>query len=236
MYSITDEIRDFVDEDELPLDPDEFVDRLLEAVDRIIEENKFAESRFDSEFGHDEMKNGLYTRVYAEIQAGLVPDRMREECDDSRLCIHLLKQSEDEFRHARLLAKRLDELGGDVSNIPENVAQDTIDYFENAHYKRWEQEGFDMVKTAISHQAVGERIAGMRHPNEVQYYDEETSTIYKDVIIPDERFHAQVGANILRHYCTDTSSQLTAINEVERTLENLENLHNEGYRDAYTES
>lgn len=219
---------DELSEEELPLEPDEFAVRLTGDVDRFMEAHGLDESRFDEKLSESQMRNGLYTRIHAELLTGDIARRMAEQVDDDGLFIQLTKQVEDEVKHARLLGQRLEDLGGHPSECFER-ADDLSKQF-------WaEFDGLGLVETTAMLQAGAERMARFRHPNEQAYYDDETASVYEDVITPDEMFHAQVGVNVLRTYCADLATQRTALRASREGREIVVDLHDTGYKQAYAD-
>ena len=215
-------------EDDLPLEPAEFAGRLTEDVDRFMEDHGLDQSRFEEELSDAQMRNGLYTRVHGELVTGDIARRMAEQVDDDDLFVQLAKQAEDEVKHARLLGQRLKALGGHPAECFDR-ANDLSKAF-------WEAiEGRGVVETTAMLQAGAERMARFRHPNEQRFYDDETAKVYEDVIIPDEMFHAQVGVNVLRTYCTDEETQRTALRASWEGREIVVDLHDAGYKQAYAE-
>jgi bacterioferritin (cytochrome b1) len=215
-------------EDELPVDPEEFTERLTGEIDAFIDEHELGAPRFDKQRSEAEMREGLYTRVFNEIMAADVPRDMlndAERFDDPQVFIHLLKQIEDEAKHARFLAQRLWNLGGHPEESFERAERSPF----------WEGfEELNAVEQAATLQGAGERMAKARHPNELKYYDGETAEIYEKVIVPEEQFHAKIGENVLRH-CTDRESQVQALRRA-RDVQELMMAHNEGNAETYDEA
>lgn len=215
-------------EDELPVPPEEFSDRLIAEIDSFIEEYNLGAPRFDEQRSEEEMREGLYTRVYNEIMAADVPRDMLDDAkrfNNPQIFIHLLKQIEDEAKHARLLSQRLWNLGGDPAQCFERAERSSF----------WDDfEQLNSIQQAATLQGAGERMAKARHPNELKHYDEETAEIYENVIVPEEQFHTKIGENILRH-CTTEESQLQALRRA-REVQELLKTHNEENAESYGES
>jgi len=216
-----------IDKDELPLETDEFVERVLDYVHTVVDDEGLDEPRFDSQFSEEEMRNGLYTRIHAELMVARATDSMLEDVDNPTIFIQLCQQAEDEFNHAKLLAQRLSQLGGDPSK--------TFERMESSDKEFWQSimDADSVIEASIRLHTCGERIVGERHPKEKEFYDEETAKIYEEVITPDERFHAQVGVGILRHQCDDYESQVEALDAVDDAFDMLL-LHDDSYREAYS--
>lgn len=214
-------------EAELPLPADEFADRLIADIDAYIDEYDLATARFDTKLTEEQMREGLYTRIFNEIIAIDLSRQMAGDLgdvDDPQPFIHLLKQMEDEAKHARMLSQRLRNLGGDPQQVFERADESTRRF--------WEQfTEYDAVQMAVMLQCGAERMAQHRHPKELKYYDEETAEIYERVIVPEEQFHAKIGENVLRH-CTDRESQLEALQRA-RAVQDILLAHNDSGGDDY---
>jgi hypothetical protein len=212
-------------EEQLPVEPAVFESRLIAEIDAFIGAHDLGAPRFDEQLTEAEMREGLYTRVYNEIMAADVPRDMLDEADyfeDPQIFTHLLKQIQDEAKHARLLAGRLADLEGDPSACFERANPSPL----------WDDfESLSIVEQAATLQGAGERMAKARHPNELRYYDDETAKIYENVIVPEEQFHAKIGENVLRH-CVDRDSQLAALQRA-RAVQDILLQHNDTGGDDY---
>jgi len=193
-----------IEEDELPLPAEEFTDRFIAEVEDFIEGSGRYDAQFDRPATREEMRTGLYTRIYNELMAVKHPLEMLEDVEDPDVYVQLLKQMEDEAKHARLLAQRLRDLGGNPALANERVKEQALEMWETL-------EGLDVVERTVLFQCGGERGVATRHVNESEFYDDETQRVYEDVIIPDEKFHTQIGVNIVRRYCRDRDAQLRAL-------------------------
>ena len=219
-------------EADLPLPPREFADRLLDEVDAYIEEHGLAAARFDTELTEDQMRAGLYTRIYNEITAIDLSRRMLDQLDrtdNPQAFVHLLKQAEDEAKHARMLSQRLWNLGGEPQRYRELAAESTKEVWAIF-------DGLDVIETAAVLQCGSERMAQYRHEKELAFYDEETAEIYEKVISPEEKFHAKIGESLIRILCTDEDSQLRALRKSREGRELIREMHDKGIRDAYSQA
>lgn len=212
-----------IDESDLPMEPEEFSTKLFEEIDQFFFENDMDKSNFERELTDEEMRQGLYTRVSNEVRTVKYPLRLLERIDDPVAFVHLNKQIEDEAKHARLLGKRLKELGGDPS---ESFAKSETDwYWENIEENI---ERGELIEPIIWLQGVGERWLSYRTPHDIEFFDDETAQIYEDVIVPDEKFHAQVGVNLIELLCTDEESQLKALEASREIRRKLNRVLNQG--------
>lgn len=216
-------------ESDLPLPPEEFADRLIAEIDEYIDEHGLSEARFDEAIGADEMREGLYTRIYNEIAAIDLSRQMLDGIDRSenpQAFVHLLKQIEDEAKHARMLSQRLWNLGGEPEQTFERADQSTRSFWELF-------DGLDVIETTIMLQCGTERMAQYRHEKELHYYDDETAEIYEKVIAPEEKFHAKIGVNLLRVLCTDEETQLRALHQWQEGRELIREIHDKGVQNAF---
>ena len=216
-------------EDDLPLPPEEFADRLMDDVDAYIDEHDLASARFETDLTDDQMRDGLYTRIYNEIVAIDLSREMLNDinrAEDPQVFVHLLKQIEDEAKHARMLSQRLWNLGGNPQEVFERASDSTVEFWERF-------EGLDAVEMAVMLQCGAERMAQHRHPKELEFYDDETAEIYENVIVPEEKFHAKIGVNIIRKMCTDEESQLKALRASREGREMIRSHHDKGIQEAY---
>lgn len=216
-------------EADLPLPPSEFAERLMADLDQYIDEHGLAEARFDTQLTEEEMRDGLYTRIYNEIAALDLSRRMLDGIDraeNPQAYIHLLKQMEDEAKHARMLSQRLWNLGGSPQLTFERAADSTKSFWEMF-------DGLDVIETAIILQCGTERMAQYRHEKELKYYDEETAEIYERVISPEEAFHAKIGESLLRTLCVDEATQRRALQKSQETRELIREIHDRGIQEAF---
>lgn len=216
-----------IDTEDLPLPPEEFAERMTAEIDAYIEQHGLDEPRFDADLSEAEMREGLYTRIFNEIKAIDHPREMLTKAEDPQLFIHLLKQMEDEAKHARMLAQRLWNLGGEPQAVFDRVEDSTREFWELF------DEREDIVEKAGVLQSGAEHMAQYRHPQELVHYDDETARIYEDVIVPEEQFHAKIGKYIFRTHCISRNSQTQAVGSARTGREEIRKYHDEGVTDAY---
>lgn len=215
-----------ITEDELPLPSEKFAERLIDEIDAFIDEHGLDESRFDTEMSSDQVREGLYTRIYNEIAAVDLPRRQLEEVDDPQVFVHLLKQMEDEAKHGRMLAQRIWNLGGSPEETFERTEQSVKEYWSKYN-------GRSAIEIGAMMQCGSERMASFRVQKEMEYYDDETEIIYEDVIDPEEQFHAKIGVAMLRRLCTDHDKQLEALRSSREIRQIIMEKHDAGVREAY---
>lgn len=222
---------DRLDGSDLPLDADEFADRLVREIDQYIDEHGLAESRLSEQRTDAEMRSGLYTRIYNEIAVLDLARDMLDDLsgtDDPQVFVHVLKQIEDEAKHARMLSQRLWQLGGEPQESFDRASAETEEFWELL-------SGFDAVETNVMLQAGVERMAQYRHPKELEFYDDETAEVYEKVIVPEEQFHAKIGERLLQSLCTDEESQRRALEQSREGRETIRRVHDTGIRNAYSD-
>jgi rubrerythrin len=220
-----------ITEAELPLGSEEFTDRLVAEIDAYIDEHGLADARLSEQRTDAEMRNGLYTRIYNEVAVLDLAREMLDDldgADDPQAFVHLLKQIEDEAKHARMLSQRLWNLGGAPEESFERASEETEAFWDLL-------SGLDAVETNVMLQAGVERMAQYRHPKELEFYDEETAEVYEKVIVPEEQFHAKVGVRLLETLCTDEGTQRRALEQSREGRETIREVHDEGVRNAYSE-
>ncbi|HEY3998899.1 MAG TPA: ferritin-like domain-containing protein [Candidatus Xenobia bacterium] len=146
----------------------------------------------------------------AEIAAVWLPSSEAVEVKLSlaRLC-------GDEGRHYRLIARRLGELGEDVSDY-NPLAQGRsklYDFFAGLA---------DPVERIAAAQFTREAIGHLRNEQFIAFCqqagDAETARLYREEIQPDEAFHAQNGRALLEKYAVGAEVQGRARAAAERTL------------------
>jgi bacterioferritin (cytochrome b1) len=219
-------------EDELPLPSTEFADQLTAEIDDYIEEYGLDNARFDTQLTEDQMREGLYTRIYNELVAVDLSRRMLDDLDasdDPQAFVHLLKQMGDEAKHARMLSQRLWNLGGDPTKVFERANESTQSFWEMF-------DNLDVIETTVMLQCGAERMAQHRHEKELRFYDDETAEIYRNVISPEEKFHAKIGVNLLRKLCIDRETQLKALRKSREGRELIRSHHDKGVQNAYADT
>jgi bacterioferritin (cytochrome b1) len=220
---------DTLSEADLPLPAEEFAERLIADIDAYIETHGLAEARFDTAIGEAEMREGLYTRIYNEFAALDLSRQMLDGIDraeNPQAWVHLLKQMEDEAKHARMLSQRLWNLGGEPELTFERAADSTKRFWELF-------EDLDVIEMAVMLQCGAERMAQYRHEKELHFYDEETAEIYEKVISPEEAFHAKIGVALLRLLCTDEATQRRALRTSHEARELIRDVHDQGIQEAF---
>lgn len=159
------------------------------------------------------LKNELEASELAAIWMGTTPEL------DVKLA--LARQTGDEARHYRLIARRLKALGVDA---------DLIDPREGGYSPLF---GYlralgSTVERVAAGQFTREGIALVRNECFIDFCesvgDPETAALYRDVIQPDERQHHELGRRLLGIYAVTETEQLEARQAARRTLELAEEI------------
>jgi hypothetical protein len=140
---------------------------------------------------------------------------------DVRVKLALARQCGDEAKHYRLIEDRLRALGVDVSVI-QPLAGGYTPMFE---YLRGLQTTVERVAAG---QFTREAIAKVRNEVFIAYCDaqgdKETAALYRDVILPDEVFHHELGRKLLARFAETEKDQALARAASARTLQLAEEL------------
>ena len=131
------------------------------------------------------------------------------------------RQVGDEAKHYRLIADRIQELGGDLTGF-NPVAQGYGPLFQYLTCLA------GSVERAAAAQFTREAIALIKNEQFIDYLtslgDQATASLYREIIQPDERYHHELGRSILEKYATTPELQAKATEAAQRTLELAEEL------------
>lgn len=193
---------------------DELTGRALSGLEKL--ELVEAESQHRMDVAHL-LKIALKNEIEAAEIAALWIDSIAEV--DVKLA--LARQAGDEAKHYRLIEKRLESMGVDLS-----------DYHPlSAGYSPM----FEFLKSldgTVARLAAGpftrERIAIKRNEQFIRFCedrgDTETARLYREIIQPDETYHHELGRFMLHKYATDAEGQESAREAAEHTLQIAEEL------------
>lgn len=213
----------------LLLPAEEFTTNLLDEIDSYIDEHGLAESRLEPELIADQMRKRLFTRVYKGTVGPDIAQEMvigADRLEVPQIVVHLLKQSEAEAKHGRMLSQRLWNLSGDPQGTFTRAVDSSKELWENFR-------GQGIAETAAMLQYGAEQMAQYRHEKEREYYDDETAEVYENVISPEEQFHAKIGVNVLRTLCATEQTQRTALQTSREGRQLITSKHDGGIRNAY---
>ena len=140
---------------------------------------------------------------------------------DLNVKLALARQCGDEAKHYRLIEKRLEALGVDTSTLDPRASGLSPMYIY-----------LDSLATTVERVAAGqftrEALATVRNEVFIEYCvamgDHETAGLYRDVILPDERQHHELGRRLLARFAIDEESQSRARTASRRALELAEEI------------
>ncbi|MCI0442833.1 ferritin-like domain-containing protein, partial [bacterium] len=131
------------------------------------------------------------------------------------------RQSGDEAKHYRLIEKRLNEMGVDLSGF------DPLQTGLSPMYSAL-AEIPDTLSRLAAGQFTREKIALKRNLQFIKFCesrdDFETAKLYSEIIQPDENYHHLLGKTMLEKYAITEEAQTRARQAIKRTLEIAEEL------------
>ena len=151
-----------------------------------------------------------------ELEATEIAARWLVTTDDVQVKLALARQVGDEAKHYRMIAERLQTLG---------FAASSFDPLTKGYGPLFQY--LDGLKTTVERVAAGqftrEAIAVVKNRQFIEFCeaagDQETASLYRDVIEPDERHHHDLGRRLLRTLATTEAAQDAAARASRRTLE-----------------
>ena len=168
-----------------------------------------------------EMAHLLKIALKNEIEASEIAALWMNTTKEIDVKLGLARQAGDEARHYGLIEQRLRQMGVDLSGF-----QPLADGYSKMFQYLKSLEG--TVERLAAGQFTRERIALKRNTQFIRFCemhgDMETAGIYREIIQPEERFHHELGRQMLLKYATDEAAQESARNSVERTLQIAEEL------------
>ena len=149
-----------------------------------------------------------------ECAAGWIPTT--REID---VKLALARQAGDEAKHYRFIAKRLGELGVDVSGFDPGPRSPMLEYLASLG---------TTVERVAAGQFTREALAVVRNDEFIRFCssrgDDVTAALYRDVIQPDEQHHHELGRQLLAELVVDDAARGAARRAAHRTLELAEEL------------
>jgi uncharacterized ferritin-like protein (DUF455 family) len=173
--------------------------------------------------------NLLKIALKNEVEATEIAARWLVATDDIDVKLAFARQVGDEARHYRLISERLRALGFDARGF------DPLGKGYGALF-----EYLVTLTTTVSRVAAGqftrEAIAVVKNRQFIEFCeragDAQTAALYRDVIEPDERYHHELGRQLLRRLATTPEAQASARAAARRTLELAEELQRVALRTA----
>jgi bacterioferritin (cytochrome b1) len=173
--------------------------------------------------------NLLKVALKNEIEAAEIAARWMVTTDDVEVKLAFARQVGDESKHYRMIAERLRSRGFDTRTF-NPLAKGYGPLFQY----------LDSLKSTVERVAAGqftrEAIAVVKNRQFIEFCeqagDQVTANLYKDVIEPDERYHHELGRQLLLRFATTPEAQDAARRASERTLELAEELQATALRSA----
>ena len=164
-----------------------------------------------------------------EIEATEIAARWMVTTDELDVKLAFARQVGDESKHYRMIAERLKELGFD----PRAFNPLAKGYGPLFHY-------LDGLTATVERVAAGqftrEAIAVVKNRQFIEFCDRAgdtiTASLYRDVIEQDERYHHELGRQLLLRLATTPEAQEAARRVAARTLELAEELQAAALRTA----
>jgi 1,2-phenylacetyl-CoA epoxidase catalytic subunit len=165
--------------------------------------------------------NLLKVALRNEMEATEIAARWLVGSDDVAVKLALARQVGDEAKHYRLIAERLGKLGIDAA---------TLDPLAGGYGPLFKY--LDTLETTVERVAAGqftrEAIAVVKNRQFIEFCervgDTETAALYRDTIEPDERYHHELGRQLLLRFATTDETQQAATAAARRTLALAEEL------------
>ncbi len=173
--------------------------------------------------------NLLKVALKNEIEATEIAGRWMVTTDELDVKLAFARQVGDESKHYRMIIERLRELGFDAKTF-NPLAKGYGPLFQY----------LDTLETTVERVAAGqftrEAIAVVKNRQFIQFCDQArdpvTAALYRDVIEQDERYHHELGRQLLLRLATTPEVQEQARQASTRTLELAEELQAVALRTA----
>lgn len=159
-----------------------------------------------------ELIEWLKFQAWYELEAtGFIGSWLDDAVDQPEALQGLARQVSDEARHYRLFLRHLESLGGTLDDWvpePEWVAW-VHDFYRS---------GKDTIERVAAHNIAGELGAMQAFESLMPRVPEATKRLLRKVM-PDERFHAQLGRAVVMRYATSADAQARVRGRVLKTFE-----------------
>jgi bacterioferritin (cytochrome b1) len=173
--------------------------------------------------------NLLKVALKNEIEATEIAGRWMVTTDELDVKLAFARQVGDESKHYRMIIERLRELGFDAKAF-NPLAKGYGPLFQY----------LDTLETTVERVAAGqftrEAIAVVKNRQFIEFCDQAgdsvTAALYRDVIEQDERYHHELGRQLLLRLATTHEAQEKARQASTRTLELAEELQAAALRTA----
>lgn len=197
------------------MDSKEFVAQLVEEMNRIFARLGETETLESEAEGEVDVVTLLRLALKSELEASELAALWLPSTPEFDAKMALALQCGDEMKHYGMIARRLAELGEDLSGF-DPLAEGHSPLYQ---YLRG-------LRTTVERIAAGpfasEAIAQVRNDQFVSFCrsvgDEETARLYAETIQPEEAHHHQLGREVLEKHCTTPELQELAASTVRNTL------------------
>lgn len=193
----------------------EFVAQLVEEMDRLFARLGETDTLESEAEGQVDVVTLLRLALKSELEASELAGFWLPTTPEVDGKMALALQCGDEMKHYGMIARRLAELGEDLSGF---------DPLADGHSPLYQY--LRGLRTTVERIAAGpftsEAIAQVRNAQFVNFCrsvgDEETARLYAETIQPEEAHHYQLGREFLEKYCTTPELQELAAAAVRNTL------------------
>jgi 1,2-phenylacetyl-CoA epoxidase catalytic subunit len=193
----------------------EFVAQLLEEMDRLFARLGETDTLESEAGGQIDVVTLLRLALKSELEASELAALWLPSTPELDAKMALALQCGDEMKHYGMIARRLAELGEDLSGF-DPLAEGHSPLYQ---YLRG-------LRTTVERIAAGpfasEAIAQVRNAQFVSFCrsvgDEETARLYAETIQPEEAHHHHLGRAVLEKHCTSPELQELAASAVRNTL------------------
>jgi hypothetical protein len=144
----------------------------------------------------------LQARWFNELRGVDVIGRFISRVPDITLKVLVGRQVGDEAKHAKVCRRRIEELGGSVTDFRPTTEQLLFgDYLDSLVYP---EEFFSAQQFTVETQSL------KRNELALACFDSETAEMFRDHINPDERFHVALGHLGLKTFARTAEAQARA--------------------------
>lgn len=206
-----------------------FVEELETSNNQILDQLRAMDARKAFGEGNLDVKNLLKIALKNEVEAAEIAARWIETTPQIEVKLAFARQAGDEAKHYRLIENRLRELGVNLTGF-NPLAQGYSPLFQY----------LTTLTTTVERVAAGqftrEAIALIKNQQFIDFCeaigDSLTADLYRDIIQQDERFHHELGRQLLLKYASAPELQEQARRAAVRTLELAEELQNLAWTQA----
>lgn len=193
----------------------EFVDGLRKEMDGLFARLGDRQTLESESGGQMDVVTLLKLALKSEIEASELAGYWMPTTSEIDVKMAFAQQCGDEMKHYNLILLRLGELGEDMSGYDPT----SEGYSPLYHYLRG-------LRTTVERVAAGpfarEAVAEVRNAQFIDFChavgDEDTASLYEEIIHPDEVRHHEMGSSLLEKYAVSPESQKLATTVVRSSL------------------